>query len=112
LGDVSPDDSAVIHSMVQEHLPEIRRLCTRYRVRRLELFGSATTPSFDPAASDIDLLVDFEELEGGYFDAYFGLREALEELLGLPVDLVMSRAVKNPYFLESIAASRTPLHAA
>lgn len=60
----SPDDSFVIHSTIQEHLPETRRLCTRFRVRRL-LFGSATTPRFDPATSDIDLLVDFEELEGG-----------------------------------------------
>jgi len=78
----------------------------------MELFGSATTPRFDPATSDVDLLVEFEDLGDGYYDAYFGLLESLEALLEVPVDLVMSRAVKNPYFLESIAASRTLVHAA
>jgi predicted nucleotidyltransferase len=104
--------SAVIPAVVQEHLSELRQLCERYRVRRLELFGSATSPRFDPSSSDLDFLVEFEDLRQGYFDAYFGLLESLEELFGKPVDLVMSRAVKNPYFLEGIQASRTLLYAA
>jgi hypothetical protein len=94
-------------------MEELRRLCLRFRVQRLELFGSATTPRFDPATSDLDFLVEFEDLgQGGYFDAYFGLLESLEDLFGKPVDLVMSRAVKNRYFLESIHSSRTLLYAA
>ena len=81
-------------------------------MRRLELFGSAASSSFDPATSDLDFLVKFEDLGQGYFDAYFGLLEALEDLFGRPIDLVMSRAVKNRYFLEGIQASRTLLYAA
>ena len=102
----------VVHPTVQQRLEELRSLCVRFRVRRLELFGSATSPRFDPAASDLDFLVEFEDLGQGYFDAYFGLMEALEDLFGRPIDLVMSRAVKNRYFLESIQASRTLLYAA
>jgi len=102
----------VIHPLVNERLDEIRRSCARFRVRRLELFGSATSTSFDPSRSDLDFLVEFEDLGQGYFDAYFGLLEALEGLFDRPVDLVMSRAVKNPYFLESVQASRTLLYAA
>lgn len=45
-------------------------------------------------------------------DAYFGLRESLEKLLSRPVDLVMTRAIRNPYFLESVNASKTLLYAA
>ena len=102
----------VVHPLVQQHLEELRQLCARFRVRRLELFGSATTTRFDPATSDLDFLVDFEDLGQGYFDAYFGLLESLEDLFARPVDLVMSRAVKNPFFLEGIQASRTLLYAA
>jgi uncharacterized protein len=40
------------------------------------------------------------------FDAYFGLKEALEELLGRPVDLVEAGAVRNPYLKASIEGSR------
>jgi predicted nucleotidyltransferase len=88
-------------------------LCRRFRVRRLELFGSAVRPDFDPATSDLDFLVEFEELPWGeHARCYFGLLEALEELFGRPVDLVMLSAVDNPYFLEEIASSRTVLYAA
>ena len=102
----------VIHPIVQERLEEVRRQCARFRVSRLELFGSATSAKFDPARSDLDFLVEFEDLGHGYFDAYFGLLESLEDLFGKPVDLVMTSAVKNPYFLQSVQASRTLLYAA
>ena len=102
----------MVHPLVQERLPELRLLCARFRVCRLELFGSATSARFDPASSDLDFLVEFQDLGEGYFDAYFGLLEALEDLFARPVDLVMTRAVKNPYFLEGIRASRTVLYAA
>jgi predicted nucleotidyltransferase len=62
-------------------------LCRKFRVRRLDLFGSATTGHFDPARSDVDLLVEFEAMPpSAYAAAYFGLRAAAETLLGRPVD--------------------------
>jgi predicted nucleotidyltransferase len=92
---------------------EIDDLCRRYGVRRLELFGSATSARFDPNRSDVDFLVEFAERDHQpYADAYFGLAEGLEALLGRAVDLVMTSAVTNPYFLEDIAPSRTILYAA
>jgi predicted nucleotidyltransferase len=91
----------------------VAELCRRYRVHRLELFGSATGDRFDPQRSDVDLIVEFEPLaEGEHADAYFGLRESLETLFGRPVDLVMLRAVRNPYFLQAIEPTRTLLYAA
>jgi predicted nucleotidyltransferase len=99
--------------LIAQHGGEIAELCRRYRVRRLELFGSAVTDRFDPQRSDVDFLVEFEPLaEGEHADAYFGLRESLEKLLSRPVDLVMMRAIRNPYFLEAIESTRTLLYAA
>jgi predicted nucleotidyltransferase len=84
-----------------------------FRVGRLELFGSAATGSFDAASSDLDFLVEFANLQQGeWADAYFGLKESLEELFGRPVDLVMPSAVTNPYLLASIDTSRIVLYAA
>ena len=31
----------------------------------------------------------------------------LEDLLRLPIDLVMTRAIRNPYFLKAIEGTRT-----
>ena len=91
---------------------EIEQLCRRYGVRRLELFGSAVSGRYRPGESDLDFLVEFETSpRGGYADAYFGLLEALEDLFGRPVDLVVASAVKNPYFRESIESNKALLYA-
>jgi predicted nucleotidyltransferase len=82
-------------------------------VLRLELFGSAATDRFDPKSSDLDFLVEFESASHRELaDHYFGLLEELEALFQRPVDLVMTRAIKNPYFLLGIERSRTLLYAA
>ena len=102
-----------MNSVVASKTEELARLCTRFHVRRLELFGSAAGESFSAQASDLDFLVEFEELlPGQYADAYFGLLESLQDLFGRPIDLVMTSAVCNPYFLESIDSSRTVVYAA
>ena len=100
--------------LVSEKRDDLIRLCKRYRVLRLEVFGSATTDAaFDVQRSDLDFLVEFLPLQPGeHADAYFGLLFALQDLFGRSVDLVMNRAVKNPYFLESINRNRTLLYAA
>jgi predicted nucleotidyltransferase len=100
-------------SIIQDNREAVEQLCRRFRVRRLELFGSAAGREFDPEKSDLDFLVDFETLEPDeYADTYVGLLEGVKELFKRNVDLVMISAVKNPYFLECIERSRTLLYAA
>jgi predicted nucleotidyltransferase len=43
------------------HREELRVLCRRFHVRRLDLFGSAARGDFDPERSDVDLLVEFDQ---------------------------------------------------
>ena len=91
---------------------EFERLCRRFGVSRLAIFGSAVTEDFDPERSDLDVLVEFGDGVEDLFDAYLGLREALADLVGRPVGLVMASAVKNPYVARSIAETRRDLYAA
>ena len=92
---------------------ELRELCQRFHVRRLDLFGSAAGDDFDPARSDLDFLVEFRPTPpGGYADAFFGLKESLEQLFGRPVDLVAAAAIRNPFFRESVEGAKVPLYAA
>jgi uncharacterized protein len=45
-------------------------------------------------------------------DAYFGLKESLEVLLGHPVDLVAPVALDNPYFAAAVRENGQELYAA
>ena len=102
-----------MHPELARHREAFERLCRQFHVRRLELFGSAATGRYRPGESDIDFLVEFEPLPPGeYVDAYFGLLEALEDLFGRPIDLVMPEAITNPYFREAVDETKALVFAA
>lgn len=77
-------------------------LCKQHKVKELYLFGSFVTDSFSDD-SDIDFLVDFEDIDVlDYFDNFMDFKEKLEKLFGRKVDLVENQAIRNPIFRRSI----------
>jgi hypothetical protein len=112
-GRLRPGEKSIIHSMndlLRKREEEIGQLCRRHRVKSLSVFGSALGESFDPGTSDVDLLVEFEEMPPrDRAEHFFGLQEDLENLLGLPVDLVEPGPIRNPYFRHAVEASRVLL---
>ncbi len=104
---------AVMTAIVTARREQLAALCRKYRVRRLDVFGSAARDDFDDQSSDVDLLVEFEDIPfADRGDAYLGLLTETEALLGRPIDLVEVSAVRNPYLRRGIEASRQPLYAA
>lgn len=102
-----------MNPIIDDHREELLELCEKYRVKRLDIFGSVVGDKLDPETSDLDFLVTFKELKRGeHADTYFGLLEALRELFNRHIDLVMESAIKNPYFREAVEESRTLLYAA
>jgi predicted nucleotidyltransferase len=100
--------------LVEKQRKRLDELCREYRVRRLEMFGSALDPNrFKKDASDLDFIVEFQPMTPGeHAKAYFALLEKLQDLFGLHVDLLEIKAVDNPYLLESINETRSPIYAA
>lgn len=99
--------------VLRDNRDAIAGLCARHGVARLDVFGSALRDDFRPGESDVDLLVEFGPMDGyAKAVAYFDLLEALEELLGVEIDLVMTGAVKNRYIARDIECTRRLLHAA
>ena len=98
--------------MITAQREAIEDLCRRFRVERLEVFGSATRADFDEKTSNIDLIVDFQD-EGaeGLFDRYWALTEELERLLARPVELLTERMIRNPYFRAAVNKERQPIYA-
>ena len=96
---------------LEKYISEIRLLCQKNRVRSLYVFGSVLTDQFTDK-SDIDLIVDIDSIDPlEYSDFYFNLKFALEELLRREIDLLESRALKNPYLIDNINQSKTLLYA-
>jgi predicted nucleotidyltransferase len=103
-----------MHPLIESRRAEIQGLCRRLGIRRLDLFGSATSDAFDLDASDVDVLVEFDAERAGfdYFGTYFPLKEELERLLGRAVDVVSVTSIRNPYFRDQVMRTRQPLYAA
>lgn len=102
-----------MHEVVESKRQEIEDLCRELSVRRLDVFGSAVGDSFDVEHSDVDVLVEFDVgPDFDYFDQYFSLKEGLESILGLPVDVVMASSIQNPFFKQRVMQTREALYAA
>lgn len=81
-------------ALLGEHKPV---LAERFGVTRLALFGSVARGTAG-AQSDVDLLVEFDGPATS--SRYFGVQFYLEDLLGRPVDLVTTKALRprlRPY---------------
>ena len=99
--------------LVEQNRAAVAELCRKYRVKWLEVFGSAADGTFDPERSDLDFLVDFLPMEPGpHARAYFGMWFGLQDLFDRNVDLVEAPAVTNPYFLNTIEPHRSTVYAA
>lgn len=96
--------------IIDKNIDKIRALCNKHKVARLFVFGSILTDNFKKS-SDIDLLVDFSEVDlYDYADNYFDLKSSLEKLLKRQIDLLEDKAVKNPYLRKSIDSSKQMIY--
>ncbi len=100
-------------ALLEEKQKEIVDLCNTFRVLRLDVFGSVTNHTFDPTHSDIDFVVAFLPCDTKmHYECYFGLLEGLEQVFERQVDLVEYSSLRNPYFIQSLEASRENVYAA
>ncbi len=103
-----------MHPQLTEKRSALADLCRRHGVRRLDVFGSAARGvDFDPERSDTDLLVEFGQ-EADDLLNFLDFKEALERLLGRPVDLVERQAVeasRNSIRRRRILSESEPIYA-
>ncbi len=94
-----------------EHRTAIADLCRQYGVAKLALFGSAADGRFRPGKSDVDFLYELiDDMPGSRLDRLMNFANALELLLGAPVDLVYQSGIRNPYFAAEVARTRVPIY--
>ena len=85
-------------SILQKYRTEILDLAARHGARDVRVFGSLARGE-GTENSDLDLLVELEA--GRSLLDLVGLKQDLEDLLHLPVDVVTERAL-SPYLRERV----------
>jgi uncharacterized protein len=87
-------------------LAELKAFCQRWKIVRLELFGSATRGVLTPDR-DLDFLYTFaDDARWGW--TFVDACEELEEIVGRPVDLVSRSSIErstNPFRKQAILSS-------
>ena len=95
------------NQLIESKLKEVRELMKKHRVVRGYLFGSSVKGNFNEQ-SDIDVLVEVDgtiepvELGGHLWDLQF----ELEDLFKRKVDLLTTRSLRNPIFIQELNETR------
>ena len=85
---------------------KLAKFCRDRKIRKLSLFGSVLRRDFDPARSDVDMLVEFSPDESLSLLEFIGYQFELGEMVGRRVDLVepdhLSKYYRNEVLREAI----------
>ena len=96
-----------LNSLIRENYDAFVGLCRQHKVSKLYAFGSSITENFDPAKSDIDLVVELDIADPiEYGEMLMSLWNRLEELFSRRVDLLTTDSIKNPYLKKSIETTK------
>lgn len=101
----------VYHNEIRKNLSLFSDICKNHRIKSLYAFGSSVTDQFNPQRSDIDLLVEMEDmdpLEKG--EKLLSLWDKLEDFFQRKVDLLTQKSLKNPFLLENIDKTKILLY--
>ncbi|HPC61969.1 MAG TPA: nucleotidyltransferase domain-containing protein [Verrucomicrobiota bacterium] len=94
-------------------MPHVAEFCRRWRITRLEIFGSALRDDFD-SNSDVDLVATYApDVHWSLLDRS-RMRLELESLLGRSVDLLNRRALEKAVHQQraaEILAQAQPVYA-
>ena len=89
---------------------DIEKLCIKYKIKELSIFGSAIRDDFNEN-SDVDLLISFiNNMEVGLFEV-FDVEEELSQLLKRKIDIIPKEGLTLPVRKERILSTREIIYA-
>ena len=95
------------NSFIEQNLSAVQNLMRKHRIKKGYLFGSSVKGNFSKD-SDVDVLVEIDEtiepVELG--EHLWDLQFELQDLFGREVDLVTTRSLRNPIFIQELNETR------
>ena len=86
-----------VHAAIPIPYEEIAAFCQRWGVVKLELFGSVLRDDFDPARSDVDVMVTFAPGRLPGWEFFSELPDELSAIFKRKVDVQTRRSVEQSY---------------
>lgn len=100
-----------IGTEIKQRLPDFIDLCKEHKVKSLYAFGSSITDRFNPDSSDIDLVVEIDDLsplERG--EILISFWDKLEVFFQRKVDLLTEKSIRNPFLKNSIDTTKVLIY--
>lgn len=102
-----------MNKLLLDRLPQVAELCRSLGVRRLDAFGSVVRDDFNTETSDLDFLVELQDVPAVvYGRVFFKLKEGLEDMFGRSVDLLTINSLVNPYLRKRVFEEKRAVYAA
>ncbi|MBS1487738.1 MAG: nucleotidyltransferase domain-containing protein [Bacteroidetes bacterium] len=90
-------------NLIKRKYPDFVSLCQTHKVNKIYAFGSSITDHFDPANSDIDIIVKIDiDDPADRGEALLSLWDKLEVLFDRKIDLLTEDSIRNPYLKSNI----------
>jgi predicted nucleotidyltransferase len=104
---------SLLNPRVRGLVAPLVEVCRAYGAVRVALFGSATQSDPEVVPHELDVSVRFDPRDvRSRAERYFGLKEALERLTGMRVDLREADDTDNPYLQREIERTEVVLYEA
>jgi predicted nucleotidyltransferase len=96
-----------VAKLLHDHRTDIAKVCQRYDVQSLRLFGSGLGLNWHQQSSDLDFLAQYGPLRPDGFKGLVGLKVDLEQLLETSVDIIDDQhSQKASLIVRSIGSSQ------
>lgn len=96
-----------LKTAIQSRLADFLALCKTHNVKSLYAFGSSITPNFDEKYSDIDLLIELNDIDPiNRGEKLMSIWDQFEQFFQRKVDLLTNSSIKNPILKENIDSTK------
>ena len=89
---------------------DVERICKKYRLAELSVFGSSIRDDFHEN-SDVDILISFDKGSDSTIWDLLHIKEEFEGLLNRSVDVVEKEALRNPIRKKVILSTYETIYA-
>jgi predicted nucleotidyltransferase len=90
-------------NLIEQHIDAISEICRKHQVKELYAFGSVLDENRFRPDSDVDLLVEFNNMSYDFYaENYNEFENSLTSLLNREVDLLSPKFLRNRIFIKRL----------